>query len=56
MAYLSRSEAARRLNRCRKTMRSLEAQGLGPRTIKIGSRTVYPIADLEAYIAAGGDR
>lgn len=56
MIYLSRSEVAKRLNRCRRTMRNLEARGLGPRTIKIGSRTVYPLADLEAYLASGGDQ
>ncbi|MBB1089805.1 DNA-binding protein [Rhodopseudomonas palustris] len=54
--YLSRSQAAKRLGRCRTTLRALEARGLGPKTAKFGSRTVYPIDALEKYIAAGGDR
>lgn len=54
--YLSRTQAARRCNRCPRTMRNLQARGLGPRVIMIGSRAAYPVSSLESWLAQGGDR
>ncbi len=54
--YLSRTQAAHRLGRCTKTMRALAKRGDGPPFIMIGSnRPAYPVNDLDAWIAAGGD-
>jgi len=37
-------------------MRNLQARGLGPRVIMIGSRAAYPVSSLESWLAQGGDR
>lgn len=54
--YLSRSQAALRVGRSRKTLRKLQERGLGPRVIMIGDRPAYPASDLEAWLADGGDQ
>jgi predicted DNA-binding transcriptional regulator AlpA len=54
--YLSRTQAAKRVGRCAKTLRNLAKRGEGPPFIMIGtSRPAYPDDELHTWIAAGGD-
>ena len=54
--YLSRTQAARRLGCCPKTLRNLAKTGRGPAVLLIGDRPAYELSALESWIAAGGDR
>ncbi|MBT1516166.1 hypothetical protein KIP88_37530 [Bradyrhizobium sp. SRL28] len=53
--FLSRTQAAKRVGRCAKTMRNLAARDMGPPFLKIGDRPAYPADELDAWLAAGGD-
>jgi hypothetical protein len=53
--FLSRTQAAKRVGRCAKTMRNLAARDMGPPFLMIGDRPAYPADELEAWLATGGD-
>lgn len=53
--YLSRTQAAKRIGRCAKTLRNLAKRGDGPPFFLIGDRPAYPADRLQTWIAAGGD-
>jgi hypothetical protein len=53
--FLSRTQVAKRVGRCTKTMRNLAAREMGPPFLMIGDRPAYPADELEAWLAAGGD-
>lgn len=49
--FLSRTQAAKRVGRCAKTMRNLAKRGEGPSHLMIGNRPAYPADELEAWLA-----
>lgn len=54
--YLSRTQAAKRVGRCSKTLRNLAKRGEGPPFIMIGTtRPAYPAEELQVWLASGGD-
>jgi hypothetical protein len=51
--YLSRTQAAKHVGRCAKTMRNLAKRGEGPPFIMIGTaRPAYPLDALECWLTA----
>jgi hypothetical protein len=52
LKFLSRTQAARRIGRCPKTLRSLEKSGRGPAVLMVGDRPAYPLDELEQWIAS----
>jgi hypothetical protein len=49
---VSRKDAAAYLGREAKTLTHWASRGFGPKPIRIGSRSFYDIADLDAFIRA----
>lgn len=50
--YLTTEKLAEFLNISTQTLNKWRWEGKGPRFIKLGSRVVYDMADVEAYIAS----
>jgi hypothetical protein len=53
--FLSRTQAAKRIGRCAKTLRNLAKRGEGPPFLLIGDRPAYPADRLQVWLASGGD-
>lgn len=53
MTYLTQSELSERWNGTIKvgTLRNWRNQGKGPSFVKLGSKAVYPLAEVEKYEA-----
>ncbi len=51
---LSREDAARYLGRSVKTLAMWQLQGKGPRSVLVGGRRFYFLADLDSFIASEG--
>lgn len=56
MSLLDTYQAAERTRLARATLAKFRVLGGGPRFLKIGSKVLYEVADLEAWIAAQGKR
>jgi hypothetical protein len=52
MKNLTENQLADRWQNSPRTLQGWRQQGKGPRYLKIGSRVVYPLAEVEAYEAA----
>ena len=50
--HLNQTELAERWDLSRRTLEQWRWQGKGPRYLKIGSRVIYPLPEVEAYEAA----
>lgn len=50
---VSRSRAAAILGLSAKTLANWQTRGLGPRSVRVGGRRFYYVADLLAFIEAG---
>ncbi|AEG50059.1 hypothetical protein Sphch_2398 [Sphingobium chlorophenolicum L-1] len=50
---LSRNDAASFLGLSSKTLANWAFRGLGPRSLKVGGRRFYYLADLEAFVQKG---
>jgi hypothetical protein len=48
--FLSRTQAARRVGRCPRTMRNLAKRGEGPPFLLIGDRPAYPADSLDQWL------
>lgn len=55
MKLLNTKEAASRLNLCTRTLRRLDARGVGPRSVSAGGRRLYLESELQFWIDRGGD-
>lgn len=53
--FLSRTQAAKRIGRCAKTLRNLAKRGDGPPFLLIGDRPAYPADELQVWLVSGGD-
>jgi predicted DNA-binding transcriptional regulator AlpA len=49
---LDRNQAAEYLGLSRKTLDNWRTTGRGPRFLKLGSRVLYPVAELDAFKTA----
>ena len=49
---LTREEAAKYLGLGLRTLDNWRSQGRGPRYLKLGSRVIYPLQELDAFKAA----
>ena len=52
MEFKTTEQAAAHLALKPKTLHNWRAQGRGPAFVKLGGRVLYPIRDLEAFVAA----
>lgn len=50
---LTRQDAAAFLGRKAKTLAEWQRLGMGPRSLMVGGRRFYRLADLEAFVANG---
>ncbi len=50
---LTREDAATFLGRKAKTLAEWQRLGVGPRSLMVGGRRFYQLADLEAFVARG---
>ena len=48
---LTTKEAALRLRLAESTLKNLRAIGGGPRYLKLGRKVLYPVSELDAFIA-----
>jgi hypothetical protein len=51
---LSRKDAAAFLGLSSKTLANWAFRGLGPRSLKVGGRRFYYLADLQTFVSGGG--
>jgi hypothetical protein len=52
MEFKRTQQAAEFMRLQRKTLENWRSQGRGPAYVKVGGRVLYPVADLEAFVAA----